>query len=204
MSLARLTLLAALAALPAAGLAQTPEPTAQTPGPTLRTDDVARLENIDTSLGTALRQALAGGDPAAVTAATTALSGEPLPADRALQALQGEWTCQMIKIGGNLPIVAYPTFQCRGNPDGSFEKLTGSQRTKGTTAIWNDLPVYVGTAYVDGSTPPAYAELPETIEDPGTISPDIGVIEMTAPDRGRILFPAPYVESLMNVLVLTR
>ena len=64
----------------------------------------------------------------------------------------------------------------------------------------------LGVGYIAGDTPPAYADLPSTIDTSATpqITAAPGVIEMTAPDRGRILFPWPMLESLMDVLVLSR
>jgi hypothetical protein len=34
--------------------------------------------------------------------------------------------------------------------------------------------------------------------------PEVGVLELLGPDRARILFPFPYLESTMDVLVLSR
>ncbi|MDO5632402.1 MAG: DUF4893 domain-containing protein [Paracoccus sp. (in: a-proteobacteria)] len=202
MSFSRTLLLAVLLAAPAAAQ----DRTATLPdGTLLRADDAARLNDLDAATGQALRQALAEAAPADLATLTKAMQGQPLPPQEALTALQGEWTCQTIKVGGGLPLVVYPPFRCQAGPDGSFDKVTGSQRTTGQTTIFSGLPLYVGTAYVQGSTPLRYADFGEAPPpDPGVTAPDVGVIEMTGPDSGRILFPRPYVESVLNVLVLTR
>lgn len=55
-------------------------------------------------------------------------------------------------------------------------------------------------AIASGDTSPGAAD---SASDP-QILPEVGVVEPTDPDRGRIIFPAPYPESIMNVLVLRR
>ncbi|MDO5704636.1 MAG: DUF4893 domain-containing protein, partial [Paracoccus sp. (in: a-proteobacteria)] len=190
MSLTRFALLAMLLAGPVAAQDALPD------GTPLRAQDAERLNNLDATAGQALRQAMAGGDPADLRVLTEVMQGNAMPPELALASLPGEWNCRMIKLGGNLPIVVYQPFRCRAGADGSFEKLTGSQRTTGQATLWAGLPVYVGTAFVQDSTPPRYADLPEgEPADPGVMSPDVGVIEMTGAHSGRILFPAPYVES---------
>ena len=66
--------------------------------------------------------------------------------------------------------------------------------------------VLLGVGYVAGHTPPNYADLPAEIDPAATpqITAAPGVIEMTGPDHGRILFPYPMLESVMDVLVLSR
>ncbi|MDO5622961.1 MAG: DUF4893 domain-containing protein [Paracoccus sp. (in: a-proteobacteria)] len=195
-------LLAMLLATPAAA----EERSATLPdGTPLRAEDAARLNDLDAVTGQALRQAMAQAAPADLAVLTQAMHGHPLPPQEALTALQGEWACQTIKVGGNLPLVVYPPFRCYAGPDGSFEKLTGSQRTTGQTTIFSGLPLYIGTAYVQETTPPRYADFGEDPPpEPGVTAPDVGIIEMTGPDSGRILFPRPYVESDLNILLLTR
>lgn len=177
---------------------------AQTLPQGIRPDDAARLANFDASYGAALREAMAANEPD-LGLALEALKGPALPPSEALDLMQGEWSCRMIKIGGILPLTAYPPFRCRVTGEG-FEKLTGSQRTKGTLDDTGDRLIYLGAGFIAGDTPPAYADLPP-IADPQAdpqILPEIGVVEMQTASRGRILFPAPWLESVMNLLVLTR
>lgn len=172
----------------------------------LRPDDAERLAQLDATTGQALRDAFAGATADEGRALASALSGQALPAEQALSVIPGEWSCQMAKLGGNLPVVIYTPFRCVARKDGSFEKVSGSQRTVGRMQADGDRLLYLGTGFIAGDTPPAYADLPQAI-DPGVTPqrfPEIGVVEMTGTNSGRILFPAPHVESRLNILILSR
>lgn len=175
-------------------------------GATIRPDDSRRLDMLDATAGAGLLQGLAAASPDERAAIVDAFSGTARPANEGLQALQGEWSCQMIKLGGNLPVVVYSPFKCRAGADGSFEKLSGSQRTKGTIHQDGDRLVYLGTSFINGDTPPAYADIPTNAheDDQTQILPDVGVVEVVRDNHARILFPAPYRESFINVLVLRK
>lgn len=190
---------AVLGALMLAGAAQA-EPV------TLRPDDTARLAALDAHFGTALREAFAGGAPADLATLGAAMAGTPLPPDQALAILPGDWSCQVIKIGGISPLVIYPPFRCTAGTDGRFDKITGSQRKTGKIKRDGDALIYTGTGYVEGDMPRPYAELPAMVAatDTPQLMPEVGVVEMTTPSQGRILFPAPYLESRFDVLVLMR
>lgn len=175
-------------------------------GEQMRADDLRRLNDIDRSYGEALRQAMAGADPGDLDQLLAALRGQPMAAGEARAAITGDWSCQMMKVGGGLPLVVYSPFACRADGEGSFEKLTGSQRTSGGLHDWDGRLIYLGTGYVSDSGPLPYADLPEEV-DPGAdpqLMPEVGLVEMTGADAGRIIFPDPYLESRMNVLVLRR
>ena len=193
-----------LAAVLASTLTATPALT-QSTDPPIRIEDEARLSVLDESLGHALRQAFAGGDKAGLAVVTEALNGQPLPPDQALSALEGEWNCRTIKLGGNLPLVVYEPFRCHA--DGTaFEKLTGSQRTKGSVYEYNGALIYLGTGYVSGDNPPDYTGLPPETDPQASPQrlPQAGLVEMTSDQSGRIILPRPYVESETDLLVLTR
>lgn len=175
----------------------------------IRTEDLARLDALDESAGVALRQALGGGDAAQVASVAEALAGTPqAAAGLDPSALAGDWTCRMTKIGGLLPVVAYPPFRCQISADGGilqFEKLTGSQRTRGTIHSDRDRLVYLGSTFVAGEQPKRYDEFPEEVRTDDTETlPDVALVEPLGPDRLRMLFPRPYRESVLNVMVLTR
>lgn len=172
----------------------------------IRADDRQRLAALDAAAGEALRQAFAAGTPTDLAALSDALSGVALPSEQALALLPGEWSCQMMKLGGGLPITVYQPFRCRADAAGGFEKLTGSQRTLGHVRAEDGRLVYFGTGFVAGETPTPYAALPD-IPDPAASPqhlPEIGVVEVTAPGRARIILPLPYLESRLNILVLRR
>lgn len=178
-------------------------------GTPIRPEDAARVEALDRATGAALRQALGEGSAQQAADAAEALRGATLPADQANpSALAGDWACRMTKIGGLLPSVTYPPFRCRITADGTalrFEKLTGSQRTSGTIHRDGDALVYLGSSFVTGEPPRAYADFPAQMDTSGTETlPDVGVLEITGANAARILFPLPYRESVLNVLTLTR
>lgn len=172
----------------------------------MRADDRLRLEALDEAAGSALRGAFGAGTPDEIAALTSALSGQALPPGEGLALAEGEWTCRMIKMGRLLPIVVYQPFRCRLDAEGRFEKTTGSQLTRGRIRAEGDRLIYLGTGYIAGDTAPDYDALPEAV-DPGAqpqVMPEIGLVEITGPDRGRIIFPRPYLESELNLLDLRR
>ncbi|RMC37617.1 DUF4893 domain-containing protein [Paracoccus alkanivorans] len=191
-----------LALVPAMGAAQAK----LADGMTIRPDDQRRLEELDASAGSALREAFASGASPDLALLAEALAGVALPPEQALERLPGEWSCRMMKLGNGVPLVVYQSFSCVVTEDGGFEKLTGSQRSKGHLHRDDGRLVYLGTGFIAGDTPPLYAELPDEIspQDMPQRVPEVGVVEITGPDRGRILFPDPYLESRMNLLALQR
>lgn len=177
-----------------------------TDGAFVRADDLTRLSALNEAAGQALLGAFAKGDPGDLAVLADALAGPALPPDDALSLLPGDWSCRTIKLGGGLPIVVYQPFRCRVDADHGFEKLSGSQRSKGSIHQDDGQLVYLGTGFIAGDTPPAYASLPKAVDPQATPQrmPEIGMVEITAPDRGRIIFPLPHLESRLNLLVLRR
>ena len=173
--------------------------------PVLRPDDEARLAAYHETVGVALMEAFHGGTDANIRTVVTALSGAPEPLDP-----EGEWACRTIKLGKTLPIVAYSPFRCRITEVSpgvwTFEKLTGSQRTAGT--IWDTGPVayYAGVGYVNDDGPIPYGDFPpdETVTSSPQRTPDVAVFEQVSGDRARLIFPAPHLESRLDILELTR
>ena len=176
------------------------------PSQDIRPDDATRLESLNQTAGLTLRRAIALADAADLDVLMQGLSGAPLPLGEATSVLPGDWSCQMLKLGHDLPLVVYAPFTCRITDDGGFEKLTGSQRSKGRIGVIGDDLVYLGTAYVAGDTPPDYADLPEQVDPTAMpqVVPDVGLIEVTSPDTARILMPLPHLESDLNILLLSR
>lgn len=171
----------------------------------LRPADQARLDGYDAAAGDALLRALAEGAPEDVAALTTALAGTPAVAFD--PSLAGDWKCRTLKLGGPAGLIAYTPFDCRITlrADGfEFEKLSGSQRTKGRIIMRNGRAIYVGVGFAAGETPPDYADLPEDFRSDGRIQADVAVVERVSPNRARLLFPAPAVESDFDILELTR
>lgn len=179
------------------------------PAQEIRPDDQARLDQLDAAMGRALRQVLATGSDEEVVAATNALRGPALPADPTLASgMTGDWQCSMVKIGGNMALVAYPPFRCRieaRNGALHFDKLTGSQRTSGTFHAKDGRWIYLGSTFVQGEAPRRYDDFPAEIDtQAGETLPDVGVLEVMGEGQARLILPLPYRESILNVLLLTR
>ena len=190
----KLALAVALAAL--AGPAQAQE---------MRPQETVRLEQFDAALGQALKRAMALGRRGDIDLVQEALEGPAIPALRT--SLSGDWTCRTIKMGGDVPLVAYAPFQCRFTPDGDgfiFEKLTGSQLTRGRVDLRDGQMVYLGVGYVADVDPMDYTDLPEGDFDSGERQPEVALVEQSDGDRARLLFPLPTRESVFDILHLTR
>lgn len=171
----------------------------------IRPQEATRLAAFDTHFGTAMRQAMAEGSRGDVDLLQEALSGLAIPALRT--SLEGDWKCRTIKMGGLVGLTTYAPFNCRFTADGNgfiFEKLTGSQRTIGRVAIQDGQMIYVGVGYVADATPTPYADLPDGDWGDGEQQPQVAVVEQSDGDRARLMFPAPTVESLFDLLYLTR
>lgn len=175
-------------------------------GTAIRPDDADRMSMFGVHFAGALRQAFGGGQPEDIATLVDSLSGPAMPADQALDALQGDWKCQTIKAGETSALVVYDKFDCRFDGT-SFEKTSGSQRTRGTFHLDSERLIYLGTGFVQGSEVPAYADLPA---DPlnstgaGQIWSDVAIVEAVSPNQARMIFPDPALESQMNVIYLTR
>lgn len=170
----------------------------------VRPADRPRLEAFDATLGRALSQALAGGAPADVALLTAAMAGSP-----GALSPEGDWSCRTLKLGGLLPLVAYAPFGCRiseGAPGTwELEKLTGSQRLRGTIRAEDGL--YTGVGFVEGGPSASYADLPghdQAAQEPGQTHAQVGRFEQAGPDQARLLLPAPLFESDFDILWLSR
>ena len=194
-------LAALLLALPVAAAAEAPG---------IRQPDALRLQNLDASLGTALRQAFAEGDAEALAVAEEALTGPALTGSDV--APEGEWNCRTIKLGGGVPAVAYGNFRCRieslGTGNWRLTKLTGSQRTMGEMVYLEGMEIrYLGVGHVGTEPATDYTGLPpedQTPVEPNQTHAEAGIFEQMSPDRARLLLPAPILESAFDILYFTR
>ncbi|KIN73574.1 hypothetical protein Z949_2766 [Sulfitobacter guttiformis KCTC 32187] len=171
----------------------------------IRPQEQTRLDRFERLAGTALLGAMAQGEAADVAALTAALGGVPQVAFD--PALQGEWNCRTMKLGGLTALTVYSNFKCRMALDLTgviFEKLSGSQRTSGRIEMRDGRAVYLGVGYVASETPQTYGDLAPDFEGNGAITPDVAVFERVSPNRARLLFPAPVNESDFDILELTR
>lgn len=171
----------------------------------LRPEDAARLDGYATAAGRALLQAMSAGSASDVAALSQALSGTAQIAFD--ETLAGDWNCRTLKLGGLAALVVYTNFKCRfsiGTEGFDFEKLSGSQRTKGTIRLRDGRAIYTGVGYVSDQTPPAYADLPADFTSDGTVQTQVAVFERISPTRARLSFPSPAIESDFDILELTR
>lgn len=172
----------------------------------MRPPDDDRLHQTDAVLGRVLKAALGAGAPEDIAVLTEALSGEP-----GMIEPTGDWNCRMIKMGRGLPLIVYSNFRCRISSLGpgrwQIEKLTGSQRLSGTVALGEGEAIYMGVGFVNGGPATDYAGLPredQTPVEPGQTTAEVGFFEQMGPNRARILFPLPILESDFDILYLTR
>jgi hypothetical protein len=175
---------------------------AQTP---LRAEDAARLDRFSETAGQALLEAFSSGTSNDTSSLANALSGTPQVAFD--PSLSGDWKCRTMKLGHLTGLTVYTNFKCRFTiqQDGFlFEKLTGSQRTKGKITYRDGRAIYVGMGYVADTTPPEYANLPSDFRSDGRIQTNVAVFERVSETRARMMFPAPAVESDFDILELTR
>lgn len=161
--------------------------------------DKERLAGIDATVAAGLAEARAGGTKDDVAILDAALAGTPLPLAEGYDP-NGVWTCRTIKAGGTLPLTVYPWFTCRISEDGAgwqFEKLTGSQRTRGMFYTLSATRLaYLGAGYVAGGKPGTYGQ--DAAEN------QVAVVERRGKNKLIFLFPAPQSESKLDILVMER
>ena len=172
----------------------------------VRPADIERLAYLTEHFGAAMREAMEGGTAADVEALREAMSG---PAPGGVDP-SGDWDCRTIKIGGISPLVVYTPFRCRITEVEQglweIEKITGSQRLSGRIEATQAGLVYTGVGFVGDRPATDYAGLPDTPEpvEPNQTYAQVGILEMASSDRGRLLLPAPILESRFDVIALTR
>lgn len=129
-----------------------------------------------------------------------ALAGRPEPSPAG-------YLCRTIKLGaanpGGLPLVAYGWFRCRVTLDAGGDlalvKTTGSQRPAGQICPLEGhgprRAYFLGTMALGDErlAPPYGAERDRDL---------VGVVERTGPERWRVVFPWPAVESKLDILEL--
>lgn len=161
--------------------------------------DKERLASLDTTMTAALAEARAGGSAEDVAILDSALAGTPLPLAEGYDP-NGTWKCRTIKAGGGLPLIVYGWFTCRISEDGAgwqFEKLTGSQRTKGSFYTLSATRLaYLGALHYHYESPRRYGEDPKLDQ--------VAVVERLGKNRLVFLFPAPQFDSKLDILLLER
>jgi hypothetical protein len=124
-----------------------------------------------------------------------ALGGGPIPS--------GQYACRVIKLGaksqGMLDYVSYPAFVCRVDQERDlqgFAKLTGSQRPVGLIFPGDVMrQVFLGTLVLGDEREARQYGQDETRDV-------AGYVERIAPNRWRLVLPAPAFESKLDVIEL--
>jgi hypothetical protein len=112
----------------------------------------------------------------------------------------GLYRCRTVKLGGNLPYVAYDWFRCRieRSPRGelTLAKISGSQRSFGV--LYPDRAkraVFLGAvSWGTDETAMAYGAKPDRSQ--------AGVLERIGPKRWRLALPWPEYESRLDLIEL--
>ena len=161
-------------------------------------DDRERVRRWRDAWVEALAQARAAGHGDKIAKEGVLLNPDAALAGAA--APEGRYRCRTIKIGGKsegmLDYVAYTSFACRIDPDGTLMKLTGSQRPVGR--LYPDAPnrmVFLGTLQLGDEQ----RVLPYGVDRERDVA---GLLERIGPKRWRLVFPYPHFESKLDVLEL--
>ncbi|PSH65970.1 MULTISPECIES: DUF4893 domain-containing protein [Phyllobacterium] len=161
--------------------------------------DQARLDKYEETRNKALDEARKGGAAADVQVLNATLAKANLTFSEDFN-MTGDWKCRTTKLGNEPPLTVYDWFDCRVIDDGSgwvLEKTSGSQRTKGRFYTDSDNRLtYLGVGYIAGQKPKAYSAGPDNDQ--------VGYAYRTGSNEFRIEFPAPALESLMDILELKR
>ncbi|TDL81794.1 DUF4893 domain-containing protein [Palleronia sediminis] len=173
--------------------------------PALDPADLSRLDRFDEAAGEGLLAALSGGAQGDLALLTEALSGRAGP-----PAPSGDWSCRTIRLGGVAPLAVFAPFACRieitGPTEWRFEKLTGSERSRGVIALTEGRAIYRGAGFTGDAPAGDYADLPEGLglSAPGETHRQVAVFEQTGPDAARLMFPFPVPGATFDILYLTR
>jgi len=161
--------------------------------------DNDKLAKLTETRDAALAEARAGGAKEYLAILDQTLSGDLLSLREGFNPV-GDWRCRTLKLGKGAPIVVYGWFDCRISDDGAgwrLEKLNGSQRTAGYFYDNGDKEMYyLGVFSVDGDAKAKYGDAPTRNQVARAVRP--------GPNRLRLEFPLPNVESRFDIMELER
>jgi hypothetical protein len=169
--------------------------------------DRDRLARLDEARAKAMDEAAEAGiaERAAIDSVMEAESG-PISE----QELMGAWRCRIMKVGGYAPAKLYDWYHCRISETDSghlfFEKIDGGQLIAGTLdPIGDNSYVLLGAMSVKGAPRAVYSGGPGAgAGAPTAISDQVGLVSMIGPDRARIEFPYPAIESTFDIIEMQR
>ena len=167
--------------------------------------DIARIEHLDQTRALAMADARQGrnqGDQR-VIAQVMEPQGHAIPAE----ALQGDWRCRQIKLGGMTSTMVYDGwFHCQIRSVGSglvLQKMDGSQRFVGQLFPENGAWVYVGASSARGEPGHDYSGASPALGAQLTPDDQIGLLTGIGDNHLRLEIPAVQ-ESLLDVVEFTR
>jgi hypothetical protein len=165
--------------------------------------DANRLAKLDEARAKGLSEAQSGRDIGLIH---TVLDVEARPSSA--RALEGNWRCRSIKLGGMTPDIVYSWFRCRiGDRDGHlyFSKLNGSQRIYGILYPHESGGfVLLGALSAKGEPSHRYSGNGPSAGASATPDDAIGLLESTGHSSARIEFPYPVQESTFDIIELRR
>ena len=165
--------------------------------------DANRLAKLDEARAKGLSEAQAGRDIGLIHAV---LDAEAKPASA--RALEGDWQCRTIKLGGMSADIVYSWFRCRIGQHGDrlyFSKLNGTQRLNGILFPHEAGGfVLLGALSAKGEPPHRYSGNGPTAGASATPDDAIGLLQATGRSSARIEFPYPVQESTFDIIELRR
>jgi hypothetical protein len=165
--------------------------------------DADRLAKLDEARAKGLSEAQAGRDIGLIRAV---LDADAKPASA--RALQGDWRCRSIKLGGMTPDIVYSWFRCRIGQRGDrlyFSKLNGTQRLNGILYPHETGGfVLLGALSAKDEPPHRYSGNGPSAGAGSTPDDAIGLLESTGRSSARIEFPYPVQESTFDIIELKR
>ncbi|HEX4159794.1 MAG TPA: DUF4893 domain-containing protein [Rhizomicrobium sp.] len=165
--------------------------------------DANRLAKLDEARAKGLSEAQAGRDIGLIRAV---LDTEARPASAG--ALEGDWRCRTLKLGGMSPDIVYSWFRCRIGRRGDglyFSKLNGTQRLNGVLYPHESGGyVLLGALSAKGEPPHRYSGNGPSAGARATPDDAVGLLESTGRSSARIEFPYPVQESTFDIIELKR
>jgi hypothetical protein len=164
--------------------------------------DASRLARLEEARSAGLSQAQGGGDMAAINAA---LGPSARGADGG--EFLGTWHCRQMKLGGVTPSIVYKWFTCRISNRGGhlfFEKVTGTQKTRGWLYPDGGSLVYLGASSAKGEPPHTYSGNGASLGATQTPDDQIGRLSLIGAGHARLELPYPVQESTFDVIELRR
>jgi len=164
--------------------------------------DAQRLARLEESRSRGMSEAARGGDMGAIRAAL-----EPSAHDAGGGAFIGTWRCRQMKLGGLTPSIVYSWFTCRISERGGhlmFEKVTGSQKTRGWLYPDGGSFVYLGASSARGEPPHTYSGNGASLGAAQTPDDQIGRLSLIGSGHARLELPYPVQESTFDVIEMRR